>query len=199
MTSQLQRAVDLAAAQNPRRYVITGGPSSGKDDLIEAVIAAGLPCMEAEPGREIYRKHRERLGRHLRKEDRRAYAAEVLDAFVAEYVGHTAGIRFYNRGIPDGYGWEGFFGLRPSPDLEDATARYRYDTVFVLDPLDRFEDADDIVWAKEREIRRVHELVVQGYYDAGYEPVFVAPESAAARLDFICANLRLPKPDRNGD
>ncbi len=37
--------------------------------------------------------------------------------------------------------------------------------MFVLDPLDTFEDPDDIVWAKDREIRRVHELIVQGYYD----------------------------------
>jgi hypothetical protein len=38
---------------------------------------------------------------------------------------------------------------------------------------------------------------VQGYYDAGYEPVFIAPDSAAGRLDFIFANLRLPKPIRD--
>jgi predicted ATPase len=152
--------------------------------------------MVEEPGREIYRRHRERLGRHLRKEDRRAYSLEVLEAFIAEYSAHRHGVRFYNRGIPDGYGWEGFFGLRPTPQLEEATRRHRYDAVFVLDPLDTFEDPDDIVWAKDREIRRVHELIVQGYYDAGYEPVFVAPDSASARLDFICANLRLPKPSR---
>lgn len=181
---------------DPRRYVITGGPSSGKDDLIEAIRAAGIPCMEAEPGREIYRTHRERLGRHLRREDRREYSLEVLEAFIAEYSTHKHGIRFYNRGIPDGYGWERFFGLGPAPQLEEASRLYRYDAIFVLDPLDTFEDPDDIVWAKDREIRRVHELIVQGYYDAGYDPVFVAPDSASARLDFICANLRLPKPSR---
>lgn len=188
----------LAAADDdePRRYVITGGPSSGKDDLIAAIHTAGIPCMVEEPGREIYRKHRERLGRHLRREDRREYSLEVLAAFVAEYTAHTHGIRFYNRGIPDGFGWEGFFGLRPAPELETATQRYRYDAIFVLDPLDTFEDPDDIVWAKDREIRRVHELIVQGYYDAGYEPVFVPADSTTARLDFICANLRLPKPWR---
>lgn len=54
--------------------MITGGPSSGKDDLIETILAAGIPCMEAEPGREIYRKHRARLGRHLRREDRHEYS-----------------------------------------------------------------------------------------------------------------------------
>ncbi|WP_434444647.1 AAA family ATPase [Lentzea sp. E54] len=192
----LSAALAAAAAGNPRRYVITGGPSSGKDDLISAVHAAGIPCMVDEPGREIYRKHRERLGRHLQKDDRREYSLEVLEAFVAEYTAHVHGIRFYNRGIPDGYGWEGFFGLKPTLELEEATKRYRYDAIFVLDPLDTFEDPDDIVWAKEREIRRVHELIVQGYYDAGYEPVFVAADAATARLDFICANLRLPKPSR---
>jgi ASC-1-like (ASCH) protein len=71
--------------------------------------------------------------------------------------------------------------------LEEATRLYRYDAIFVLDPLDTFEDPDDIVWAKDREIRRVHELIVQGYYDAGYAPVFVAPNSTTARLDFICS------------
>jgi predicted ATPase len=194
----LTEAVQAAATGEPRRYVITGGPSSGKDDLIATVHTAGIPCMQAEPGREIYRKHRERLGRHLLREDRRAYSLEVLEAFIAEYTSHQHGIRFYNRGIPDGYGWEAFFGLDPTPQLEQASRLYRYDAIFVLDPLDTFEDADDIVWAKDREIRRVHELIVQGYYDAGYEPVFVAPDSAANRLDFICANLRLPKPSRGG-
>lgn len=192
----LAAALREAADGAPRRCVITGGPSSGKDDLIAAVHAADLPCMVEEPGREIYRRHRERLGRHLLREDRRDYSLEVLAAFIAEYRAHTRGIRFYNRGIPDGYGWEGFFGLKPTTELEEATRTYRYDAVFVLDPLDNFEDPDDIVWAKDREIRRVHELIVQGYYDAGYEPVFVAPDAPTARLDFICANLRLPKPSR---
>ena len=192
----LSAALAAAAPGEPRRYVITGGPSSGKDELIEAIHACGIPCMKDEPGRTIYRRHRERLGRHLRREDRRAYSLEVLGAFITEYTAHTHGIRFYNRGIPDGYGWEGFFGLKPTEQLEEATRRFRYDTIFVLDPLDTLEDPDDIVWAKDREIRRVHELIVQGYYDAGYEPVFVAPDAAEGRLDFICANLRLPKPSR---
>jgi predicted ATPase len=196
-TTALAGALKDTATGDPRRYVITGGPSSGKDDLIETILTAGIPCMEAEPGREIYRKHRERLGRHLRREDRHEYSLEVLQAFIAEYTAHKYGIRFYNRGIPDGYGWEAFFGLGPTPQLEQASRLYRYDAVFVLDPLDTFEDPDDIVWAKDREIRRVHELIVQGYYDAGYEPVFVAPDSAAARLDFLCANVRLPKPSRD--
>jgi AAA domain-containing protein len=92
----LAEALMAAATGAPRRYVITGGPSSGKDDLIDAILAAGIPCMEAEPGREVYRKHRERLGRHLLREDRREYSLEVLQAFVAELTAHKHGIRFYS-------------------------------------------------------------------------------------------------------
>jgi predicted ATPase len=129
-----------------------------------------------------------------RSGDRREYSREVLAAFIAEYQAHTAGVRFYNRGIPDGYGWDRFFGLDPYPELEEANRAYRYDTVLVLDSLDTFEDEQDVVWAKEREIRRVHELIVQGYYDAGYSPVFIPADDPQSRLDFILANLRLARP-----
>ena len=186
----------LNPAGPPRRYVITGGPSAGKEAVLDMLHSRGIPATAGEPAREIYRKHRDRLGRHLQVGDRQAYSRDVLEAFVAEFCDHTHGLRFYNRGIPDGYGWDAFFGLRPTAELEEATRLYRYDQVFVLDPLDTFEDPDDIVWAKDREIRRVHELIVQGYFDAGYQPVFVAPDAAGARLDFICSNLRLPKPSR---
>lgn len=175
-----------------RRYVITGGPSAGKEAVFEVIAAAGIPATDGEPAREIYRAHRARLGRHLEVGDRRDYSREVLRAFVDEYCAHKTGLRLYNRGIPDGYGWDRFFGLSPYPELEEATRIYRYDAVFVLDPLSSFEDESDVVFAKDREISRVHELIVQGYYDAGYEPIFVPADAAPGRLDFIRANLRLP-------
>lgn len=148
----------------PCRFVITGGPSAGKEAIIEAILKAGMPCSKDKAARAIYRAHRARLGRHLEREDRRDYSREVLQAFVTEYCAHTEGVRSYDRGIPDGYGWDRFFGLEPYPDLEEATTRYRY------------------------------ELIMQGYYDAGYAPVFIPADKPDARLDFICANLRLPPP-----
>ncbi|CNG18369.1 Uncharacterised protein [Mycobacterium tuberculosis] len=182
----------LNPATAPRRYVVTGGPSAGKETVITEIHQRQIPCSEAEAAREIYREHRNRLGRHLQVADRRAYSRDVLAAFIEEYCGHKAGLRFYNRGIPDGYGWDAFFGLGPYPELEEASRIYRYDAVFVLDPLDDFDSEDDLVWAKEREIRRVHELITQGYYDAGYRPIFVPADEPARRVDFILAQLPVP-------
>jgi predicted ATPase len=182
----------LNPATPPRRYVVTGGPSAGKEDVVTELHARGIPATEGEPAREIYRKHRDRLGRHLQVGDRREYSRDVLEAFVAEYCDHKAGIRFYNRGIPDGYGWDAFFGLGPYPELEEASRLYRYDAVFILDPLDDLDSEDDLVWAKEREIRRVHELIIQGYYDAGYRPIFVPADESGRRVDFILVQLPVP-------
>ncbi len=179
----------LSPGSPPRRYVVTGGPSAGKEDVVAELHARGIPATEGEPAREIYHKHRDRLGRHLQVGDRREYSRDVLAVFIAEFCGHKAGVRFYNRGIPDGYGWDAFFGLGPYPELEEASRLYRYDAVFVLDPLDDFDSEDDLVWAKEREIRRVHELIIQGYYDAGYRPIFVPADECGRRVDFVLAQL----------
>ena len=194
----LTAALDAAATGDPRRYVITGGPSSGKDDLIAAIHAAGIPCMAEEPGREIYRAHRERLGRHLRREDRRDYSLEVLEAFIAEYTTHNTG-----RGSTTGASLTATAGTGSSGCGRPRNSRrrppYRYDAIFVLDPLDTFEDPDDIVWAKDREIRRVHELIVQGYYDAGYDPVFVAPDSAQPGSTSSAPTCACPNPAEERD
>lgn len=182
----------IDAAGPPRRYVITGGPSAGKEAVLEELHRRDIPATDGEPAREIYRAHRERLGRHLQVGDRRDYSREVLDAFITEYTAHKAGLRFYNRGIPDGYGWDAFFGLSPYPELEEASRIYRYDGVFVLDPLDDFANADDLVFAQDREIRRVHELIVQGYYDTAYRPIFIPADDAARRVEAILANVSAP-------
>lgn len=176
----------------PRRYVITGGPSAGKEAVFTELAERHVPHTEGEPARDIYRRHRDRLGRHLQVGDRRAYSRDVLEAFVSEYCDHKNGLRFYNRGIPDGYGWDSFFGLGPYAELEEASRVYRYDAVFILDALDDFNSADDLVWAKEREIRRVHELIIQGYYDAGYRPIFVPADDPMRRADFILSQIPLP-------
>lgn len=161
----------------------------GKGELFEQLQGSGYRCSSGESAREIYRQFKTRLGRHLQREDRRGYSLAVLQAFIKEYQEHSEGLYFYNRGIPDGYGWDRYFGIDPSPELRDASDRYRYDGIFVLDPLDTFEDEGDIAWASEREAARLHQLIIQGYIDAGYRPVFVPMDFVERRVRFIEANL----------
>lgn len=173
----------------PRRFVITGGPGVGKSAVFEALRKQGHACSQGEIARDLYQQFKTELGRHLEVGDRRKYSIEVLRAFIDEYEAHKEGLYFYNRGIPDGFGWERFFALSPSHELEDATRAYRYDGVFILDPLTKFEDESDIVWPGQREAQRVHQLIIQGYVDNGYEPMFVPVDFVERRVKFILANI----------
>ena len=172
-----------------KRYVITGGPAVGKAAVFEVLRALGCSCSRGEIARDVYRNYKQKLGRHLYAEERRQYSSDVLTAFIDEFLKHNQGSYFYNRGIPDGIGWERFFGLEPSLALLEACKSYKYDTVFILDQIDKFEDEGNVIWANEREGKRVHQLIIQGYIDVGYNPIFVPVDFVERRVDFILLNL----------
>ena len=90
---------DKKSQREPQRCVVTGGPSVGKQAVFEVLQSRGFACTEGEPAREIYRKFKDQLGRHLKVGDRREYSSEVLAAFIEEYCAHKNNLRFYNRGI----------------------------------------------------------------------------------------------------
>lgn len=172
-----------------KRVVITGGPAVGKNQIFDELIKQGYQCSRIELAREIYRTHKERLGRHLTVGDRREYGLDVLTALIREYEEHKRGLYFYNRAIPDGIGWERFFGLEPTMELLNAIRAYRYDVVFVLDQIEKFEDEADVTWTNLREGARVHQLIIQGYIDAGYQPIYVPNDFVEKRVSFILSNI----------
>lgn len=178
-----------SAKTTAKKYVITGGPAIGKTEVVKELRARGHKTSTREIARDIYHEFRTALGHHLTVNERQPYSATVLKEKVREYALHMAVDFFFDRGIPDGIGWDWFFGLEPPIDLLDAVATYRYDRVFILDPLHKYEQEDDEVWAKEREAQRVHQLIIQGYVDSGYEPIFVPLMPVDRRVDFILQNV----------
>ncbi|RKY12556.1 MAG: hypothetical protein DRP65_00855 [Planctomycetota bacterium] len=171
------------------RYVVTGGPGVGKSLVFQELRRRGYNCSEGEIARDLYRDFKKKLGRHLEVGDRREYSRMVLGAFIKEYCNHKKGAYFYNRGIPDGAGWDRFFKLSVSDELNEAMHAYKYDGIFVLDPIANFEDETDVVWTSERDGQRVHQLIVQGYVDVGYDPIFVPMDFVENRVNFILSNL----------
>lgn len=176
-------------SKHPQRIVITGGPAIEKRQLFDELIKQSFACSQGDIAKEIYKLHKERLGRHLKVGDRRQYGLDVLAELIREYTDHKQGLYFYNRAIPDGIGWERFFGLEPTEEVWQAIRAYRYDTVFILDPVEKFEDEADLIWANLREAERVHQLIIQGYVDAGYDPIYVPADFVSKRVSFILSNI----------
>jgi predicted ATPase len=175
--------------EKPKRVVITGGPLIEKRQLFDQLLAQGYQGSTGDTAKEIYQEHKDRLGRHLLAGDRREYGLDVMNALIKEYIAHKSGLYFYNRAIPDGIGWERYFSLEPTEEIWRAIRGYRYDIIFILDPVEKFEDEADVVWADLRAGERVHQLIIQGYVDAGYRPIYVPTDFVTKRVNFILSNI----------
>jgi predicted ATPase len=172
-----------------KRVVITGGPLIEKRQLFDELIKQGYQCSTDDIAKEIYQEHKNKLGRHLLAGDRREYGLDVMNALIKEYTSHKNGLYFYNRAIPDGIGWERYFSLEPTHEIWQAIRAYRYDVVFILDPVEKFEDEADVVWADLRAGQRVQQLIIQGYVDANYKPIYVPTDFVSKRVNFILSNI----------
>lgn len=75
----------------------------------------------------------------------------------------------------------------------DAVKKYRFDKVFILEPLDKFEhDGVRELFIKDSEdAERWFKIAVKTCKEYGYNPIVVKNMSVKDRIDFIFKKLRL--------
>ncbi len=173
--------------QTPPRYVLTGGPCSGKTTLINEmkdrgytvtpesariVIAAGLAS-----GKDIQEVVSDTLAleRLIVKHQQELTAQAPTEELV-----------FFDRGIPDNIAYMRKFGVA-TDEFKPAIESVRYRKIFLLDMIDfvgdteRYETPEEAAWLQD-EIRRVYE-------ELGYDIVQVPVVSLSERADYVLAHL----------
>jgi len=169
------------------KYIITGGPSSGKTSIISELQKRGYSVLE-EVAREVLSEKRnlnwEQLqstifGRQLEKEE------EFKDK---PYL-------FLDRGLPDVLAYS-LHNLNYIPlEFADFNFSKRYDKVFLLDRLPFVKDEIRIE-KDDAEAQKIHNLISSVYEDLNYDlikvPVFKGnfETSVKKRTDYIIARLK---------
>ncbi|MEX0274387.1 MAG: AAA family ATPase [Flavobacteriaceae bacterium] len=183
----------------PKKIVITGGPSTGKTSVINALEELGHICFE-EVIRAMTRHERETGGGIaftsnpiISVDNPMAFNKRILDARISDF--HEGGSLsenwvFFDRGIPDVVAYMACFGQEYGPTFEEACQTLRYDTIFIMPPWKEIHINDAQRFESFEEGEKVYTYLMEAYQRYGYSPILVPTGSIGERTTFILEHLK---------
>ncbi|QCW99712.1 ATP-binding protein [Aggregatimonas sangjinii] len=183
---------------NPKRIVITGGPSTGKTSLIDALEKDGYQCFH-----EVIRlmtlkaKQNGELGNLTTNpiatvSDPMAFNEKIIDARLTDYnasENSDAPIVFFDRGIPDVLAYMDYFKQTYDEAFVAIAANHRYDTVFLLPIWKEIYVSDSERFESYEEALAIHRHLKESYTALGYGVIEVPKATVENRIAFILTQL----------
>lgn len=163
--------------------VITGPPSSGKSTLLALFAHAGERTSPDSTRRLI--SEVAATGRDV-EEFRFAddFQPRVLEAMsAAEARLEPNGLVFLEYALPCNIAFHRTENRSLTPGLAEAAERYRYDAIFILDPVGWQSDAERVEGEKYQSA--VHQHMYDVYRELGYDPKRVPAVSPTKRYDAV--------------
>jgi predicted ATPase len=170
-----------------RFFVITGGPGGGKTSLIAALHQQGYGCT-VEAGRAIIQEQAATGGKALPWDDRALFAELMLSWEIRSYhlAEESAGIVFFDRGVPDVLGYLRLVGLPVPGHMQKAAQLFGYyRSVFILPPWREIFSPDQERKQDFDEAIRTYAAMKAIYSELGYELIEIPPAPIEDRVQFV--------------
>lgn len=177
-------------------FVLTGGPSSGKTSIINALVTRGVRCV-AEAGRQIIQEQVLRGGSAVPWNDARTFRDLMLSHDLHAYCSNKerSELVIFDRGIVDVLGYSQLVGLEDDLHIHKAIAHYRYSRrVFIAPPWEDIYLNDSERKQTFKEAVATFEAMVLAYESAGYSlvelPLVGVEDRAQLILDMVSNEAR---------
>lgn len=172
-----------------KKYVLTGGPCTGKTTTLNFLGKRGFQTLPEVP--RIIIDHQLSInGNILPWKEFRSFQKEVLLKQIEfESKLQNASIAFLDRGIPDQLAYYRLHKVEPWDFLVETARKVRYDGVFLLDMLPTYE-TDSARKEDPETAKKIHSLINESYSDLGYDVVSVPPLSVEERIELILSNVK---------
>jgi len=169
-----------------KKYVITGGPCSGKTTMIYAISSRGFNILQ-ESSRKVMKKY----GIHPNND-----FANFQKIVMKEQIEIEKSLRkcnfnevFLDRSIIDSYTYSKFGGLKYPEEIQNIIRNTDYDKIFFLEMLEEYR-RDRERWETKEIARHIGNELYKTYIDFGYEPISVPPLPFEDRVDFILNRIK---------
>lgn len=184
------KTADTFDALSNNRFIITGGPGSGKTTLIEGLKKLGY-CGFPEIARDLIRLGADPPIRSNNHGSGRFFNLILQNRiFLHQQIKGTE-LGFYDRGIPDSLAYFKFLGKKVPGILTEAIKMYRYHTiVFVTPPWEEIFRNDSVRRETFAEAQALHDLTVEAYESSGYQVMEMPRVQPEKRLELVIGYAR---------
>ncbi len=181
---------DSVSSQANYRFIITGGPGSGKTALVEALQNLGYAGFP-EIARDLISQGISPPGWADKPDSGRFFDLILQQRITSHQQIKGNEIGFYDRGIPDSLAYFQFQNRNPPRNLLKAIDTYRYNPiVFAAPPWKEIFYNDSIRLESFSEARILYDLTIEVYRNAGYSIVALPKSTLEQRLRFATLTIR---------
>ncbi len=176
-----------------RKIVITGGPSTGKSTVIEALKKRQYVCFD-EVSRDIIKEAQKEGIEQLFLTDPLLFSRKLIEGRVRQYyeadqVGQE--LVFFDRGIPDVNAYLKYSKQEIPEEFEKITRAHPYDRiVFIMPPWDEIYTNDAERYENFNQAQLIHNKLVNYYKELGYYLIFVPFGPVEKRVDYMIDSLK---------
>lgn len=169
-----------------KRYVITGGPGSGKSTLVEELEKAGFSC-SAEISREMIKAEVAKGSDCLPWLDIACFSDKVIAEMITAWSQHAGkSITFFDRGIPDVIAYLKLADLPVPQNYLSELSLHPYEKqVFILPPWKDIYVNDAERWQSFEEAEAIYRVIRATYTSLGFDLLELPKDTASRRVEFI--------------